>query len=159
MALHQWSPVTQLARLDHDFEDILNHFMSHDWGVAKPYSRSHHRPAIESFVVADRLVVRADLPGVDPKDVEISLEGSLLTIRGLRAAASEAEQRDFVDREIQYGRFERAISIPKGVKQEDIGAAYCNGVLELTIPLTHGIEVRRVPLQISKPRGQPERPQ
>ena len=70
MPLHAWSAATELAKLDRDFEDVLNHFMSPDWGVAKPYTRAHHPPAIESFIDADRLIVRADLPGVEPKDVE-----------------------------------------------------------------------------------------
>lgn len=155
MPLHEWSPATQLAKLDHDFENILNHFMSHDWGVGKPSSRLYHPPAIESFIDSDRLVVRADLPGVDPKDVEIRVEGNILTIRGSRAAASEEQRRDFVHREIRYGSFERAISIPKGVKREDISAAYRNGVLELTVPLDKAIEVRKVPVQMPNRAREP----
>jgi len=158
MALHQWSPATQLAKLDHDFEDILNHFMSHDWGVAKPYSRLHHPPAIESFIDGERLVIRADLPGVEPHDVEISVEGNILMIRGSRASSLEEEQRDFVHREIRYGDFERAISIPKGVKEEEISAAWRNGVLELTVPL-EAVAIRRVPVQMPIRANEPERPQ
>src|SRR5450755_851666 len=127
MALHEWSPANQAAKLDRDFEDILNNFMSHDWGVGKPSSNAHHPPAIESFIDSERLVIRADLPGVHPKDVEIKVDGNILTIRGSRTAAAEERERDFVHREIRYGTFERAISIPKGVKQEDINAAYRNG--------------------------------
>ena len=148
MPLHEWSPATQAAKLDRDFEEILNHFMSHDWGLRKPASMAYHPPALESFIDSNRLVVRADLPGVDPKDVEIRAEEGILTIRGSRTAASEEEGRAFVHREIRYGSFERAISIPKGVKQEDMSAAYRNGVLELTILLKTVVEVRRVPLQM-----------
>jgi HSP20 family protein len=146
MPLHEWSPVTQVAKLDRDFEDILDHFMSHDW-AGKPSAGSHHPVAIESFIDADRLVVRADLPGVDPKDVEIKVDKNALTIRCSRACASGEEQRDFVHRELRYGGFERTISIPNGVKKENISAAYRNGVLELTIRLDQAIEVRRVPVQ------------
>ena len=159
MPLHEWSPATQLAKLDRDFEHILNHFMSHDWGVGKPSSRSLQPPAIESFIDSDRLVVRADLPGVDPKDVQIRVEGNVLTIRGARAAALQEQQRAFVHREIRYGSFERAISIPKGVKEADISAAYRNGVLELTVPLGQAAEVRRVPLQMPNCAREPERHQ
>ncbi len=149
MALHEWSSANQAAKLDRDFEDILNNFMSHDWGVGKPSSSANHPPAIESFIDTDRLMVRADLPGVDPKDVEITVERNVLTIRGSRVCASEEEGRDFVHREIHYGNFERAISIPKGVRKEDISAAYRNGVLELTVLLGKAMEVRRVPVQIA----------
>jgi HSP20 family protein len=146
--LHGWSAATELAKLDRDFEDVLNHFMRPDWGVAKPYIRAHHPPAIESFIDAEHLIVRADLPGIEPKDVEIRVDGNILTISGSRSAAAEEREHDFVHREIRYGNFERAISIPKGVRREEISAAYRNGVLELTIPLK-GVEIRKVPVQMT----------
>ena len=159
MSLHQWSPATQLAKLDRDFEDTLNHFMSHDWGLGKPSSRLHYPPAIESFIESNRLVVRAVLPGVDPNEVEIRVDGNVLTIRGSRTAASQEQYRDFVHREIRYGRFERAISIPNGLREQDISAAYNNGVLELTVPLDQAIEVRKVSVQMPNRAGEPERRQ
>lgn len=147
MPLHEWSPATQAAKLDRDFEDILNHFMSHDWGLGKSASKAHHPPAIESFINTDRLVIRADVPGVSPKDVEIRVDDGILRIRGSRSAATEEESRNFIHREIRYGDFERAISIPKGVRKEDISAVCRDGVLELTIPLK-AVVIRRVPLQM-----------
>jgi HSP20 family protein len=159
MPLREWSSATQLAKLDRDFEDVISHFMSHDWGVAKPYAGSHQRPAIDSFIDNDRFILRADLPGVDPKDVEVSVEGNVLTIRGCRVGAAEDAQRDFVHREIKYGSFERTISIPNGVKKEEISAAYRNGVLELTIPLDRAAEVRRVPVLKGTRAREPERRQ
>ena len=91
MPLHAWSAATELAKLDRDFEDVLNHFMSPDWAVGKPYSRAHHPPAIESFVDSDQLILRADLPGVEPKDVEIRVDSNILTISGSRIAATRNE--------------------------------------------------------------------
>jgi HSP20 family protein len=147
MSIHQWSPEIQLAKLDHDFEDILDSFMRHDWAVAKPYSRKHC-PAIESFVDTGRLVIRVDLPGVDPEHVQIKVQGDVLTITGSRTAETEEESKNFMHREFRYGVFERAISIPKGVKEEDISAAWRNGVLELIVPIAEGAEIKRVPLRI-----------
>ena len=83
MTIHPWSPELQLAKLDHEFEDILDHFMRHDWAEAKPYPRKHC-PAIESFVDSGHLVIRVDLPGVEFKDVEIRPTGDVLTISGTR---------------------------------------------------------------------------
>jgi len=138
MPLQAWSPTIQLAKLDRNFEDVLDHFMNQDWSVGKLSPRSHDPPSIESFIDSGRLVVRADLPGVDPKDVEIRVEGNVLTIRGSRVASSEEQCRNFIHQEIRYGSFERAISIPSGVKEEDISAAYRNGVLELTVARQSG---------------------
>jgi len=146
MALHPWSSATELAKLERDFEDTLDRFLCHDWGVAK-HAEGHHAPAIESFIHGDRLVVRAELPGIDPKDVEITVERSLLTIRASREAEAEHAERNFVHREIRYGSFARAISIPKGVRKEDIVAAWRHGVLELTVPLPKDAGIRRVPVE------------
>jgi HSP20 family protein len=150
MGLQMWSPETQLARFDRDFDETLDHFLGHDWGVAS-HREGHHAPAIESFIRTNvhqnQLVIRAELPGIDPKDVEITVEGSLLTIRASREAEVEHEARNFVHREIRYGSFARAISIPKGVRREDIVAAWRHGVLQLTIPLPEGAGVRRVPVE------------
>lgn len=157
MPLHDWSPATQLAKLDRDFEDILNNFLRHDWAAGKDSATSLRPPAIESFIDPDRLVIRVDLPGIDPKDVDIKLEESLLTIRASREADAEEHARNFVHREIRYGSFERTISIPKGVKQEDISAASRHGVLELTIPLESAMGVRKVPAQRSGHAREPER--
>jgi HSP20 family protein len=149
MPLQEWSPATQVARLERDFQEVLDHFMRNDWGVAKPLAGAHHPLAIESFIETGRLVIRVDLPGIDPADVKVKVEGDILTITASRVARSPEQPRNFVHREIRYGNFERAISIPKGVKEEDIDAAYCNGALELTIPLAQAIEVRKVPVQVA----------
>lgn len=148
MALQQWSPATQLARLDHDFEEILEHFMHHDWSNRTRTVEVHHAPAIESFIEGDRLVIRADLPGVDPRSVEIAVDEDRLTIGAVRTTDTEENRRNFGHREIRYGTLARAISIPKGVRKEEIRATHRNGVLELSIPL--GKEsIRRVPVQMA----------
>lgn len=150
MPLQEWSPATQVARLERDFQEVLDHFMRNDWGVAKPLAGAHHALAIESFIEPpDRLVIRVDLPGIDPADVKVKVDGDILTITASRAALLPIPPRNFVHQEIRYGNFERAISIPKGVKEEDIDAAYCNGTLELTIPLAQAIEVRKVAVQVA----------
>jgi len=150
MPFHEWTPEKQLERLDRDFENVIDHFMRHDWGEPQSKVGARRTPALESFIDSGQLVIRMDLPGVDPKDVEVKVAGTILTIRGSRAIASAEQHRHFMHREIGYGSFERAISIPKGVKQEDITAAWRNGVIELIVPLPEGVEIKRVPLLISR---------
>jgi HSP20 family protein len=158
MTSHEWSPEKQLARLEHDFEDVIDRFMRHDWGIEKQPVNSHHPPAIESFIESGRLVIRADLPGVDPKTVEIAVDENVLTIRAVRVADANEQGRSFGHREIRYGTFARAISIPKGVRKEEIRATHRDGVLELTIPLGADA-VRRVPVQMVNRRGEVEKRQ
>ena len=101
-------------------------------------------PRVETFVTDDKLVVRADLPGVDPKEVDISLEGNVLTVRGER----KAEKEDASYREVSYGRFERRVRVPNGTDAEKISAKYTNGVLEVSVPLPKPV-TRKVPVEVT----------
>ena len=93
-------------------------------------------PRIESAVRENTLWVKADLPGIDPQDVEVMVEGNRLTVRGQRKAEHEGSENGYLHREVQYGTFIRSFTIPEGVKAEEIQARYQNGVLELSIPLS-----------------------
>jgi HSP20 family protein len=79
-----------------------------------------------------RLTVRAELPGIDPKDIKVNVVGDMLTIRASRQEEHETKKRDFLHREFRYGAIERSITLPQGVKAEDIKASFSNGLLQLT---------------------------
>jgi len=90
--------------------------------------------------------VRADLPGVDPKDVEVSLEGDTLTISGERRSKSEREGGRYS--EVRYGRFERSMRLSEGLDPEKVTAKYANSVLELTVSLPkEGAAARKIPVK------------
>ena len=105
-------------------------------------------PRIESAVRDNTLWVKADLPGIDPKDVEITVEGNHLTLRGQRKAEHEGSEDGYLHREVQYGSFVRSFTIPEGVKAEDIQAKYHNGVLELSVPLPAEMLPKKVNIAI-----------
>jgi HSP20 family protein len=105
-------------------------------------------PQIESTVRDNKLCVRADLPGIDPKDVEVTVEGNRLTLRGERKAEHEGSEEGYSHREVQYGTFIRSFTIPEGVKAEDIQAKYHNGVLELSVPLPAEMLPKKVNIAI-----------
>jgi len=140
-----WSPFRELERFRRDFDDLFDRFLG--GRLSRPAQGTG--PALESFVDNGKLVLRADLPGIDPKQVEITATGDQLTIRGKREQRQEEKGRDFIHREVSYGSFERVIKLPGGVNPEAIKASYNNGVLELTIPLPEQVRSRRVPIQSS----------
>jgi HSP20 family protein len=138
-----WSPFRELDRFRRDFDDLFDRFL----GGRLSRQSSGHGPAIESYVDSGKLIVRADLPGIDPKDVEITATGDQLTIRGKREQQREERGRDFLHREVVYGSFERAVKLPGGVNPDEIKASYHNGVLELSVPLAEQSRTRKVPIQ------------
>ena len=138
-----WSPLRELDRFRRDFDDLFDRFL----GGRLPRQSSGSRTALESYVADNKLNVRADLPGIDPKDVEITVTGDQLIIRGKREQQHEEKGRDFIHREVAYGSFERVVKLPGGVNPDDIKASYKNGVLELTVPLPEQSRTRKVPIQ------------
>jgi HSP20 family protein len=113
----------------------------HGVGLA-PYVR------IEDFVEEGAYVLRAELPGIDPeKDVEVSIENDMLTIRGERREETKEKNR----REFHYGSFRRTVSLPKGADADKITASYTDGVLEVRVPMTTEVaQTVRIPVQRSE---------
>jgi HSP20 family protein len=91
---------------------------------------------VEEFVDDKTLVVRAEMPGVDPdKDIEVTMDDGFLRIRAERQEKEEHKDKGSYRSEFRYGSFSRNIPLPDGVKEEDIKATYTNGVLEVRTPL------------------------
>ena len=93
------------------------------------------------------MVVRAEMPGMDPKDVEVTVTGNMLTIRGSREEQHEEKGRDFLQREISHEEMERSITLPPGTTGEGIKAFYKNGILELTVPIPKEASTKKVQVQ------------
>jgi HSP20 family protein len=103
------------------------------WGPAE--SRKTWVPAVDVFHRGGDLVIRAELPGIDPEnDVEITLRDGLLTIRGERRHEERTSENGMSRFESAFGSFERSVVLPQGVKEDDITAGYENGILEVVIP-------------------------
>jgi HSP20 family protein len=144
------NPFSLLDSFRRDMDDIFNRFYS-DWERSGtswvPVSLGYY-PQVESYIDGNTLHVKADLPGVDPKNVEITVEGTLLTLKGERKGQQETSEGNYLRQEVQYGSFVRTLPLPEGVKAEDVQAVYHNGVLDVTIPLPPSMGNKKVPIQI-----------
>lgn len=145
--LEKWNASRELEKFRHDFDDLLERFGS-ERGWFKEWEPALLRPAIESYVEGDKFVVRADLPGIDPKHVDIKVAGGVLTIKGTREEKHETTKTDFYHHEIRYGSFEPSISLPKGMQAEDLKATYQDGVLELKAAMPKEAVAKEVKIQI-----------
>lgn len=118
-------------------QSLVNELMSWMGATMTPEVR------LEEFIEGDRRIVRADIPGVDPdKDIELTVEGTTLRLRGQR----RAEEHDEHHTEIRYGSFERLVTLPAGTKPEDVEATYADGVLTVTMPTRAPAATTKVPI-------------
>jgi HSP20 family protein len=104
---------------------------------------------IEEFTEDDTLVIRAELPGIDPdKDVEITVSDGMLHIRAERRQETKVEEKGQYRSEIRYGAFSRSLQLPTGATEKDIDATYKAGVLELRVPIDRKkAEATRIPIR------------
>jgi HSP20 family protein len=117
-------------------------------------SRSAAGFAVDVFTRDKDLVVRAELPGIDTeKDVDISLQDGILTIRGERRQEHRDEGSGAYRTEFSYGSFQRSIMLPEGVKEKDIRATYENGILEVVVPRAGELAApKRIPIEVGARR-------
>jgi len=136
-AVIPWHPHGTLSVL-RDFDELLER-------VLGTGSAGAFLPAVEWFTRGGDLVVRADLPGIDPKAIDVSVEGDRLTIKGERKnEAGDAR----LPGEVYYGRFERGIRLPERVDADSAKATYRDGVIEVVMKAPRALVSRKVPVTV-----------
>ena len=125
------------------FDDVFRGFGVPAFGGL---GRNGGWPHVEFSETDKEIRVTAELPGLDEKDVEISVEEGVLALRGEKRAEIEDKDRGYSER--SYGRFERRIGLPQGIDREHANATFRNGVLAVTLPKTEAAKqnVRRIPV-------------
>jgi HSP20 family protein len=105
-------------------------------------------PAVDVFEEADAIRIAAEIPGVRPEDIKISLEGNLLTIHGTKQQEAEQKTERVHRYERTYGAFERSFTLPASVESKDIKANYDNGVLTITLPKSERAKPRQIEVKM-----------
>ncbi len=131
----RWHPV--LSGAGRDVDAVLDRFMG------RGELNGGWTPPMDAYTRDGNYVFRVDLPGVDPKDLDIQVEGRLLTIKGER----KSEEKGHYHRETVHGKFERAVRLPNGIDTDNIEARHRNGVIEISVPLPARAVGRKVPVQ------------
>jgi HSP20 family protein len=134
-----------------DIDDLFNRVFSSPQGEQEQDTRLFNWvPAIETLTKDGQYVVRVDVPGVDPRDVEVSVQENNLVIKGERKSSRETKEKDYHYREAAYGRFERRLALPQGVDRDKVTASYKNGVLEIVVPQPAALAGKTIPIQIEE---------
>ena len=133
MAVVKWDPFRDLNML----QDRMNRLFDsagRNWGTEEPAATTTWSPAVDIFETEGEIVVKAELPGMERKDITLNLENNVLTLRGERRFEKETKDDNYHRIERSYGGFSRAFSIPATVDEEKIGAEYKDGVLKIVLP-------------------------
>lgn len=143
-----WRPFGRLW--DWDMEDFFEDFLEPSrWEV----ENVRWAPRVESDQKDGSYVIKADLPGVDAKNVHVTVEDGYLTIEGERKADREVKKKDLRRKEVFYGSFRRSMPIPKSLKVEGIKAKFHDGVLEISVPMDKALLPKAVKVEVEKMKG------
>jgi HSP20 family protein len=104
-------------------------------------------PEVECYNKDGNLIYRLAIPGVDPKNVDLSIVGRQVVVKGERAAPAELKDDNWLVQEFRYGQFERSFNLPEGVDIDKVSATFNNGVLEITVPAGKAQLPRRIEIK------------
>ncbi|MBI1732332.1 MAG: Hsp20/alpha crystallin family protein [Gammaproteobacteria bacterium] len=147
MTLVRYEPFSLLDRFQRELNRLTNQEAELGNDDASNVVTSAWRPAVDIKEETDRFVILADLPGVDPKDIEITAENGVLTVRGERKSEKDEEREGFRRVERVRGTFYRRFSLPDTADTDGIKARGRDGVLEITLPKHEKLQPRKISVQ------------
>lgn len=140
MPIIKWEPLLEpFEDIDRFFEDFLPSRQTKGF-----------TPAVDVYQTKDSVVVKTPLAGVDPQDVEVSIENDVLTIKGETKQESEVDEKDYYRREIRQGKFYRSVALPFHVVGDKAKAESSDGMLKITIPKAPEVKAKKVKISVKK---------
>jgi len=150
-AMRVWDPFDEMRTMHRELDKLFDRFLGTEReGEEKRVGL--WMPSIESYTKDGKLFIKAELPGVDPKDLDVTITDRELVVKGERKAEKDEKEKDYTYREISYGSFERRFLIPEGVKTEDLKAAFANGVREISVPVPEVPKAKKIEVKTEEPK-------
>jgi HSP20 family protein len=144
MTITRYYPWTQPSRLQDEIKQVFDRFLGEDDADQSNIVTSQWTPRVDVKEEDKRFVILADIPGVDPKDIDVSMDKGILTIRGERKSESKEQNGKLTRVERSYGAFYRRFALPDSADAEGISANGRHGVLEISIPKKPETTPRRI---------------
>ena len=129
MVITRWDPFREVASLQNRMNSLFRDLNEAD----SPLTTASFVPAVDIYEDEKKVVLKLEVPGVDQKDLDVSVENHTLTVKGERKFESEEKEQNFHRIERRYGSFYRAFTLPSTVDSENVQAVYNNGVLKLEL--------------------------
>jgi HSP20 family protein len=146
VTMTRWNPLEELATLRESMERL---FSEDRFTPTLPRQlQTIWQPAVEVSDSEGEVIVKAELPGVDPKSLEIFVTPDGLTLKGETKSEHEAKGRTYYRRELHYGMFQRTIPLPAEVKSDEAKAGFRNGILEVRMPKSERARPKSVKVEI-----------
>ena len=147
MTTTRWDPFRDLLAIQDRMNRLFQETMARQRGQEE-IEVGQWSPAVDIVETADRIVVRADLPGLEQSEIEVRVDDNTLTLRGDRRAVPDAKPEDYHRAERPHGPFVRSFGLPPNVDQAAVRATQKNGVLEVTLPKRQEAKVSSIKVDV-----------
>ena len=144
MALMKWEPGEGLTTLQREMNRLLESFFG---GGLLPFGESMTAPAVEVADTNEAIIVKAQVPGVNKDQIQVTVTEGALTLKGEMKEEEKKEEKNYHRREFRYGAFTRTIPLSAAVQAEKATAQLKDGVLTITIPKSEPARVKEIPIQ------------
>jgi HSP20 family protein len=151
MAIVRWDPFRDLMNLQDEVNRLFRRSFFRGTEVpASVETAATWAPAIDMYEDDDRLTVEVELPGLEAKDIDISLGDDILHIRGERKFEGEVKEENYHRIERAYGYFERNIPLPRKVDENKVAASVAGGVLKIEMPKAEETKPKQIPIKVEE---------
>jgi len=146
--MHRWEPTRGAMTLQDQLSRVFGEVPER---TGEESNLTAWAPAVDIYETENDLVIKADLPEVDPQDLDIRVANNILTIRGERKFEKKVDEQNYLRIERAYGAFTRSFSLANSVKSEEIKAEYQNGALTLHIPKREETKPKQIKVNVVTP--------
>jgi HSP20 family protein len=149
MAIVRFEPFSNLMTAQREFDRLFKEAFTPHYGEGELSTRTW-APPVDIYETENDIVLKAELPGVDPKDVEVKVEDNTLYLKGERKFEKEVRNESYHRVERSYGSFARSFSLPNSISTDKVKAEFKDGLLTLTLPKREEAKPRTVKIDVSK---------
>ena len=149
MAIVRWDPFRDLVTAQRDFDHLFREAFSPHFAEAELSTRSW-APPVDIFETENDIVLKAELPGIEAKDVEVRVEDNTLYLKGERKFEKEVKEQNYHRVERSYGSFARSFSLPNSIDADKVKAEYKDGLLTLTMPKREEAKPKTIKIDVTK---------
>src|SRR6476469_4071412 len=153
MLMRYWQPFTEIETLRQQLDKVFD-----QRAATRDNSEAAWMPALELVDAGDNFVLKAQLPGIDPKDIDVQLTREAISISGERRYENTDEKSGYLRSEFRYGKFHRVLPLPALIQTDSVQAEYQDGILTLTLPKVTEARNKVVKINLAQIAGTPATP-
>ena len=146
MAIVKYNPFRELRTMQDQMNRMLDMAWNREFG--EELKEGVWQPPVDIYEDEQSVVIKAELPDVDQKDIDIRIENNTLTIRGERKHSSEVKKENYYRVERYFGHFQRSFSLPSSIDQDKVQAACDKGILTVTLPKSAATKPKQISVEI-----------